>query len=325
MAFRISDDTTFRNSVRNSRFARFELYKLQAQLSSGKRINSVSDDPSDASRILALRRSSAQVEQYMRNVDAATARLEPIEQVLSTVTDLLSHVRELTVSADTETPQFDLIKSEVEERFDELLGLANTHFGNGYLFGGFDSASAPFTQTGAFVEGTVDLVNPAITFGGDSGVVKIQIGEGSTIDANVSGASVFMGDFDGDGSTDAGAVNLFALIRDVRNRLEDPTVAGDPVFGGTNPGPSETLDDLDNAIDQILAIRGGVGGRLNRLITTSNQFEGLKITRAAERSTLEDLDIIAAASELSVRENTYQASLAVTARIIQPSLLDFLG
>ena len=53
--------------------------------------------------------------------------------------------------------------------------------------------------------------------------------------------------------------------------------------------------------------------------------ESIEIIQVAERASLEDTDLIAAAAELAQRENIYRASLAVTARVLQPSLLDFLG
>ena len=67
------------------------------------------------------------------------------------------------------------------------------------------------------------------------------------------------------------------------------------------------------------------GATLNRLDITKSQLQSLNITLQTQRSAVEDVDIIAAATELASLENSYQASLAVTARVIQPSLLNFLG
>ncbi len=323
MAFRISDTTIFNDAVRNTRLNRFALSELQSQVSSGKRVNSLADDPSDAARILNLRRISARVDQFDRNIDSATSKLEPVESALTSVTELLTRLRELAVSADQEEAQFDLIKAEVEERFAELVGISNSQGENGYLFGGFASDAEPFTTTGAFANGVVDILNPAVTYNGDFGVQEIQIAESSTIEASVPGAGVFRGDFDGNGATDAGRVNLFDLIRDLRNRLEDPNAAADPTFGA-NPGPLEVVDEIDSALEQILQVRGGIGAKLNRLDATRVQLDNLRITFEAERSAIEDLDLLSASAELVQRENTFQASLAVTARVIQPSLLDFL-
>ena len=237
------------------------------------------------------------------------------------MSDVLTRLRELAVSADVEEPQFDLIKPEVEQLYDQLLQLANTRTTYGFLFGGFTTDSSPFTKVGNFVDGVVDEVtpDPDVVYSGDSGVVRVQIGEATTIDVSVAGSAIFEGDFAAPAGTDPGRVNLFDLVREFRNRLEDPT---NPAFAV--PGVAEVIDDLDLAIDQVLELRGRTGASLNRLDITESQLQSLEIVQEAERSSLEDTDLIAASTELAQRENVYQASLAVTARVLQPSLLDFL-
>ncbi len=249
------------------------------------------------------------------------ARLEPTESVLASVSDVLTRLRELAVSADIEEPQFDLIKPEVEQLYDELLQLANTRTTHGFLFGGFTTDSSPFTKVGNFVDGVVDEVtpDPNVVYSGDSGVVRVQIGEATTIDVSVPGAAIFEGDFAAPAGTDPGRVNLFDLVREFRNRLEDPT---NPAFAV--PGVAEVIDDFDLALNQVLQLRGRIGANLNRLDITDSQLQSLEIIHEAERSSLEDIDLIAASTELAQQENIYQASLAVTARVLQPSLLDFL-
>ena len=75
MPFRISDATVFSDAVRHARRNRFALHELQGQISSGRRITSVADHPSDAARILALRRAGDHVTQLQRNIDARTFSL----------------------------------------------------------------------------------------------------------------------------------------------------------------------------------------------------------------------------------------------------------
>ena len=321
MPFRISDAAIFQTAVRNARLNRFSLAQIQAEISSGKRINSMADAPTNAKRILDLRSASATVTQFRRNVDSARARLEPTEAALSALTDILTRLRELAVSADIEEPQFNLIKPEVEQLYDGMLQLANTRTTHGFIFGGFETDAAPFTKVGDFVDGVVDEAtpDPDVVYSGDGGIVRIQIGEATTIEVNVPGAAVFEGDFTAPAGTDPGRVDLFDLVREFRNRLEDPT---NPAFAV--PGPGEVIDELDTALDQILELRGRIGANLSRLDITESQLQSLEIVQEAERSSLEDVDLISASTELAQRENIYQASLAVTARVLQPSLLDFL-
>ena len=317
MGFRISDATIFLNAVRYNRMNRYRLTQLQDQMGSGKKITSLADAPGDAARILGLRRDKARLEQFERGIGAARARLEPTESQLSSLSDLLTRLRELAVEAGNPAyaSERDKIQTEVEQRFDELFQVANARFGDGYLFSGYRTDTQAYTRGGAFTAGVVDSVNPTATYNGDTNALQIQIGEASSIQASVPGSAVFDGDFDGNGATDAGRVNLFDVVRAFRNRLVDPTTGN----------PADMTGDLDLAIRQVLEVRGSVGATLNRLDTTEQQITDLGVTLETERVSLEDIDVAEAATRLASYQTTYQASLAVSARVMQPSLLDFLS
>jgi flagellar hook-associated protein 3 FlgL len=317
MTFRISDSTIFLDAVRHNRLNRYRLSQLQNQVLSGRRITSLADDPSDAARVLGLRRDGARLEQFERSIGAARARLEPSESQLSSLSDLLARLRELAVAAGNGAlaAERDKIQVEVEQRFDELFQIANARFGDGYLFSGYRTDLPAYTRGGDFTDGVVDAVNPTATYNGDANVLEIQIGEASRIEAGVAGSAIFAGDFDGDAATDAGRVNLFDVVREFRNRLLDPTTGN----------PADMTGDLDLAIGQVLELRGRLGATLNRLDTTEDQLLTLGTSLETERTALEDVDVAEAATRLARYELSYQASLAVTARVIQPSLLDFLS
>lgn len=317
MGFRISDVTIFNDAIRHTRLNRFALSELQSAISSGKRLNSLADDPSSAAKVLGLRRAVARIDQFDRNSDSASSMLENTETALSTLTDVLIRLRELAVSADIEDAQFNQIKPEVEQLFSEVLRLANTRINGQYIFGGFVTDTPPFSQAGVFTDGNAAL--PTITSNGDNEAVMVQIGESaaSRIQVNVPGREVFFGALDTvDDVPDGGRVNIFDVVRDLRTALDNPGVPNRPV---------DLLPQLDQALNQVNQVRGRNGARLNRLEITSNQLSALQASIELQRSKLEDLDIISAISDLQSREATFQASLAVTARVIQPSLLTFLG
>ena len=78
----------------------------------------------------------------------------------------------------------------------------------------------------------------------------------------------------------------------------------------------------------MLQVLGRSGALSNRLDIAESQLDSLELTLLREQSNLEGSSPeaqIAATSELLQREQTFQTSLAVTARIIQPNLLNFLS
>ncbi|MEX2015199.1 MAG: flagellin, partial [Candidatus Hydrogenedentales bacterium] len=62
----------------------------------------------------------------------------------------------------------------------------------------------------------------------------------------------------------------------------------------------------------------------NLLESARTRHEELQLNLKVLRSDMEDIDIADAILELNKQENTYQATLGAAAKIIQPSLLDFL-
>ncbi|GAB4290861.1 MAG: flagellar hook-associated protein FlgL [Thiohalomonadaceae bacterium] len=162
-----------------------KLSKTQNQLASGKRILTPSDDPVATSQLMQLRQTENTVTQFQANATAAVNRLNTEEGVLDSVTNLLQRVRELAIQAANATQTNDtrrFIASEVRQRLEELVGLANTKDGNGeYLFAGSKGFTEPFVPNAA---GGYDY------FGDDSQRL-LQIGAGRQVADGNSGSEVF--------------------------------------------------------------------------------------------------------------------------------------
>jgi len=310
MGTRISDVNVFLRAVRSTRLNRSLLLDTQNQVSTGKRFTSVADDPGAVARVIDLKSTRTRIDQFGRSIDSSRAYLENTEAALATLSNSLIRLRELTVSADIEDADFDKIQPEVEQIFAQIVSLANTRVGNRFIFGGFATDSPPVTQTGVFTDPA-----PIVAYNGDSGQIFSQIDEGQQIQTNETARRVFFGSSDADDVADGTEVNLFDTVQELRNRLADPATNGRPV---------EMLDELDAALHQVVQARGRLGARLARLETTHDQLQALDLSIQTERSSLEDVDLIEAIAELQSREATLQASIGVTARIIQPTLLNFL-
>ncbi|RKX29630.1 MAG: flagellar hook-associated protein 3 [Candidatus Zixiibacteriota bacterium] len=89
-------------------------------------------------------------------------------------------------------------------------------------------------------------------------------------------------------------------------------------------GTGLLLANMDQAIEHLLTHRAGVGGRAIRLESTLSRLDDQRISFTSLLSETEDADIAKLVSDLAVYENNYQAALMASARIVQPSLLDFL-
>jgi flagellar hook-associated protein 3 FlgL len=170
------------------------LAKTQQQMASGKRFATASDDPVAAAQAMSLTREIAATEQYQGNAEAVRGRQSAEENALAGATELLHSVRELMVQANSDTlsdTDRQSLSLSLDQKVDELLGLANTSYAGGeYLFSGFQSGTQPFSRDR---QGNV-------TYQGDQGQRILGIGPGITAALTDSGAEVFQGIRAGNGT-----------------------------------------------------------------------------------------------------------------------------
>jgi flagellar hook-associated protein 3 len=89
-------------------------------------------------------------------------------------------------------------------------------------------------------------------------------------------------------------------------------------------GTGMLLENLDASIQHLLNIRSTVGATASRLETTQARLTDMGLNFTKLLSEVEDADLTKLMTDLAMMENSYQASLLAGARIMQPSLMDFL-
>jgi flagellar hook-associated protein 3 len=84
------------------------------------------------------------------------------------------------------------------------------------------------------------------------------------------------------------------------------------------------LANIDGDMDNVLRIRADIGARMNRIELTNNRLDSDNISFTKLMSVNEDVDMAETIMNLQNEENVYKASLSGGARVIQPTLVDFL-
>ena len=190
---RISTSQITSAGIREMLLRQAEIQHTQLQLSTQLRILTPSDDPVAATAISALQSEISQLEQFSNNGDAAKASNELEETVLTSATDILFRVRELTVSLGNGAYGPDELNSigvELKERLNELVGIANTQNSNGdYLFSGSKVKVQSFTK---------DL-NGNVVYNGDQSQRLIRVGSSVVEPVSDSGFDVFVNTKNGNG------------------------------------------------------------------------------------------------------------------------------
>lgn len=277
--------------------------QTQEAVTTGRRINRLSDDPIGAVRVLGLRGFEGALNQYEKNLNTLLPALEQADTVLNDVVHRLVRAKELAISManDSNSPdQRDQTAREIRELLQQMLNLANTKVENRFIFAGFANGTAPFAESGG-----------AVNYNGDSGEIFVQASAAGAIAMNVPGDQVFQGVGIGAG------VDIFDIYLDLEAALLNNDVNGPD-------GIRTQIGRFDLAIDQALGFRAEFGARVNNAQAAKDAIGVMRIQTNAQRSQIEDADVLAVYSDFTRYQQAFQAALQSAAQVIQPSLLDYL-
>jgi flagellar hook-associated protein 3 FlgL len=258
-----------------------------------KQLNRPSDNPADARTAVQMHDTLSEIAQYLRNIDAGTGKVNAADTALGSVSELIQRANELAIAGANGTldaTDRQAMAAEVSQLLESLAQDAGAKYNGEYIFSGFAVDKAPYAVTGPGQVGT---------YQGDHGVSLARIGPASTLQVNVAGDSVFQPAIDA----------LTQLKNDLMN--------------GTGVQQS-TIGQIATALQAVSTVRASVGARANRLDQAKSGQQALQTSNQALLSQLEDADMPSAITELTKRQTTYQATLAVTAKVMQTSLLDYL-
>ncbi len=270
-----------------------DLFRLQVMASSGKKLLSPSDDPLGAVKVMKYNHQRSLFEQYQRNIDFGHSWLQYTESILSDLEGLVSQAHEIAVSQSSDTADAET-RAEcagiVRQIREQVWQLANSRFGDRYIFAGLLNDSPPYLEDG--------------TYQGDAGELRIALGHNVTIRINLTGPEVLSW-----GSTD-----LFQELDELADALENnqPDLI------------AEKLDTLDQALRQLSRARSEVGARVDRLESFRGILTSADLDLAEKLSELEDADIAEVVTRLATQEAVYQASLMAIRRLLETNLVTYM-
>jgi flagellar hook-associated protein 3 FlgL len=272
------------------------LGRLQAKLSSGKEVARPSDSPVATGAALRYRSDLKASEQHLRNADDAIGWLGTIDSALTSSLGVVRRVRELALAGGNATADAgsrNAMAQEVDQLREQLIGLANTTYLNRPVFAGTADVPRAYDLGGNLV-GDVASSSAAVTRTVAPGV-RVQI--------NVVGLSVF--------GTSAGG--LLKTLGDIADHLRTNPAA--------LPGDISIIDANFSTLTNALS---DVGARYNRIEAMQTRAQDAIATLRSGLSEVEDIDLPKTTMDLQLQQVAYQAALNATAKVIQPSLLDFL-
>jgi flagellar hook-associated protein 3 FlgL len=305
----------------NQNLARLE--KINQQYSTQKKFSLPSDDPIGVSKSLKFNTDLSKIAQYKRNAEDADAWMTETESALTEIETIFQRANELAVQMANGTYKDDLknTKEEIDQMKEHLIQIANTTYAGRYLFSGFKTDQVLLDENGNYA---IPLtMNDDAESNKRAEIFEYNVGVSESVKVNTLGGRVF-GTVKDDGTEDFSSDVTFgkgSYLVEVLQKFSD-------ALGGTEPVEDEiqnTIGRIKTSLNQILSVKSEIGAKVNRLELTRKKLDSQVQSTKELISDNEDVDLYEIVISLYREQNVYTASLSAGAKIIQPSLLDFLS
>jgi flagellar hook-associated protein 3 FlgL len=267
--------------------------QLTNEISSGTRVNSLSDDPVAVGENVLLSSQLNLDDSFSQTENSTVGMLQVTDSTLGSVVSQLTKALSLATEANNGTlnaSDLQSISSQLSGIRDEVLSLANTTYMNRYIFSGSQGGTTPYTLNSAVTPNTV-------AYNGDAVVSYVTTPNGQKIQTNVPGSQIFSDP----------TSNVLQTLNNVIADFSSGTASGTAISdtAALNSGlnyVSQQRVVIDNSITQLEAAQ------------SYTQTQGTQIT-AAQTSLLQT-DMAQASTQLSTAE-TQQAALTQVVNILE--------
>jgi len=266
--------------------------KLQDQISSGKQVSNLSDDPARAARSMALNAAHTALVQHRQNAEEGVSWMNATLASLANARSTIQSARNnaLQGASDTSSAEArEVLAIAVDRLSGQLLEAANSKWNGSSLFAGNKTSTAAFSSAGVYEGDTGDMVR--------------DIAPGETSVVNLTGDEVFIN-----------GENSFQLLEDLKTALNN----------NSGSAINALLPRLDAAMNQMLKLEAALGAEVKRVETTTDRLNELEVNLTARISSNDDTDMPKAIVDLQNANNLYQAALKASATLFNTSLLDYL-
>ncbi|GKV69402.1 flagellar hook-associated protein 3 [Sporosarcina sp. NCCP-2716] len=308
---RVTQSMLSNNMLRNLTSSYNKMGKLQEQINTGKKVTRPSDDPIVVMRGLGYGMDVNKVDQFQKNLtqvnnwlDSSDDALDGVGSAIHRATDL---VRNASNSGAMTSEDRNKIKIEIEQIREQIQDLANTKVGDKYIFNGTLTDKPLHDKDSGYPDLSTDVDENGVSLGNPKSAsekdIEIEVFDGVSLRVNTNAAKTFK--------------ELDTILKDLSKKVGSGEYDDSTDFDGA-------ISKLDKAFDSVLTLRADAGARSNRSELMHNRLEMQEGAAKKQRSLNEDVDYEKTITEMITQESIHRAALSVGARIIQPSLVDFL-
>lgn len=295
--------------------------RLTQQLSSGRKITNITDDPIAAVNIVNTNRQLGQINTFDQNTKLAMEELDTLDDLMELATGYLNQAWDKAVQANNGTyaqTSLKAIKVEIDEITKTMVDLANTEFNDNFIFGGANTKLTPYE-----IDSNGNIIYYGTKQDNPDYIRQTEVADGVYEVINTTGDKVF--GWYNDENDYAGVMGALKLLSNSIQEVIDAKDAKDPAAEEAGYAKmSSTLDMFSKSHNDIVTEQTKFGGVYNRLEMTESTLETNTENLTSYLSSLQDVDIASAASKWLQAQYAYQASLQVAASSMGMSLLNYL-
>jgi flagellar hook-associated protein 3 FlgL len=275
----------------------------QRELTTGLKINTVSDAPDQIAILWQTRSSLDQVQQINANLGRVKTEVDTAQGVLQSAVTLVERAQSLgtqgangTTTAQTRQD----LANELGSILQQLVASANTTVEGRYIFSGNSDQQAPYS---------IDLTQntPISGYQGSSATRQVQGPDGSLFSVGQTAQQIF--------DSSNAQQSVFVSINNLREALLNNDAAG----------TVSSVGDVKTAgayLNQQLAFYGTVQNRVASGLDFGQNYQTQLQTQLGG---IQDADETQAITELTQAQTQLQAALVSRAQLPQKSLFDFLA
>lgn len=289
---RVTQSMLSGNMLRNLSSSYEKMGKLQEQVNTGKKVNRPSDDPVTAMKGINYRAELNNVEQFARNIGEAHNWLDTTDDTFDKIGSTIQRANELMVQASNDTLNQDdrkKIDSELQQLREHIQNLANTKIGDRYIFSGTKTTTAPF-------DGEKYVDDEAF-----NKTIEIEVFSGIMLPINSTPIDV---------------------LKEIDTMFVDISTAIQGNASGSELAAH--ISTIDKNMNKLLETRATIGALQNRVELMDTRLQSQEVIATKRMSENEDIDYEKTITQMITQESIHRAALSVGAKIIQPTLADFL-
>ena len=271
------------------------------QLTTGRRVNVASDDPSAAARQVGLAAQADSCDQFLRSISSVSSELQTADSALNSGVTAMQQAITLGVEGANGTlSQQDraALANEVQSISQQMLGIANLSYNGKYVFAGTADSQPPYVADPSAPGG--------VAYQGNDSVNQVEVEAGQTVAVNQPGSQLFS----------AAGANVFQALSDLASALNSSSSTSDDISNAT--------DEVRTAYNQMNSARVFYGSTENQLTSTQGFLDSEKLQLTQQTSDTVAVDMNEAATNLANAEAARNAALQAAASVGNLSLFNYL-